>query len=113
MITNNRPDSAANQSPRSQSRQPNTYYFHHDSSGPSKVTTTVIHALADVMDVDVSETEFSLFDSIDPDALDRLFRPKPDGTPRPAAHVAFGVKGYRVTVYSDGEIVITEPRADR
>ena len=90
-------------------RAPNTYYAHHDPNGAADLTTTIVHALADVMGDDVTGTEFSLYDSVDPDALDRIFAPKRDGTPRPPGHVAFSVEGYRVTVYSSGEIAITPP----
>lgn len=89
--------------------QPSTYYAYHDPEGSAALTTTVVHALADVMGADVSDAGFSLYDSVDPDALDRVFAPKADGTPRPPGHIAFGVQGYQVTVYSTGEIVITPP----
>lgn len=92
-----------------QPRQPNTYYAYHDPDGSAELTTTVVHALADVMGKDVTDTGFSLYDSVDPDALDRLFSKKADGTPRPPGHVAFSVEGHQVTVYSSGEIVITSP----
>lgn len=72
-------------------------------NGPAKVSTTLVHALADVMGQDVTDTDFCLYDSIDPDALNRLFANRPGG------HVAFGVNGYAVTVYGDGRVVITEP----
>ena len=89
--------------------QPNTYHAHHDPDGPAKLSTTVVHALADVMGVDTTDTGFSLYDSLDPDALDRLFSSTDDEPSRPPAHLAFSVEGYRVTVYSDGHLVITPP----
>ena len=101
---------AANQRGReSQPSQPNTYHAHHDPSSPAKLSTTVVHALAEVMETDVTDTGFSLYDSVDPDALDSIFSLKSDGTPRSPGHLAFTVQGYRVTVYSDGHIVITPP----
>lgn len=108
-MTNDPPHDPPPADRRGQVRQQNTYYAQHDPTGAADLTTTVVHALADVMGVDVTGTEFSLYDSVDPDALDRLFAPKADGTPRPPGHVAFGVQGYRVTVYSSGEIAITPP----
>ncbi|MFC7203209.1 HalOD1 output domain-containing protein [Haloferax namakaokahaiae] len=92
-----------------QGGQANTYHVQHDPSGPAKLSTTVIHALADAMGIDVSDSGFSLYDSIDPDALDSIFSPTADGTPRPPGHVAFCVAGYQTTVYSTGDIVITPP----
>jgi len=85
---------------------PDTYRVHHDPDGSAKLSTTVIHALADAMGIDVTDTGFSLYDTIDPDALDRLFSGDDFAAP---GHVAFTVEGYRVTVYSDGHIVVTPP----
>jgi len=93
--------------PNHDTGQPN-YVTTHDPDGTSKLSTTVIHALADVMDSDVSATGFTLYDSVDPDALDRIFAPG-DDTQRESGHVAFTVQRYRVTVYGDGRIVITPP----
>jgi len=87
--------------------QPN-YVTTHDPDGTSKLSTTVIHALADVMGADVSTAGFTLYDSVDPDALDRIFA-NGEGTERELGHVAFTVEGHRVTVYGDGRIVITPP----
>lgn len=99
----------SNQFWREQPPQRNTYHAYHDPQSPAKLSTTVVHALAEVMDLDVTDTGFSLYDSVDPDALDQLFSPHDDGTPRPPGHVAFSVNGYRITVYSEGHIVITPP----
>jgi len=93
--------------PERASDQP-TYVTTHDPDGPGKVSTKVIHALADAMGADVSETGFTLYDNVDPDALDRIFG-STGGADRPGGHVAFTVEGYRVTVYEDGRIAITPP----
>jgi len=100
------PDTGGRTPPR-ETDQPN-YVTTHDPDGTSKLSTTVIHALADVMGSDVSETGFTLYDSVDPDALDRIFAPG-DDRDREGGHVAFTVQHYRVTVYGDGRIVITPP----
>lgn len=83
------------------------YYAYHDSESTAKLSTTVIHALADVMGADVTDTNFQLYDSIDPDALDRIFADSTDGSASTPSHLAFVVENYQVTVYSSGEIVIT------
>jgi hypothetical protein len=57
----------------------------------------------------VTDVGFSLYDSVDPDALDRIFSETTAGKPRSTGHVAFTVDGYQVTVYSTGDIVITPP----
>lgn len=83
-------------------------YAHHDHESAAELTTTLVHALADVMGRDVTEIEWRLADCVDPDALDRVFATG-DGTAGDDCHVAFAVEGYRVTVYGTGEIVITPP----
>lgn len=85
------------------------YYSYHDPDGDARLTTTLVHALADVMGVDVTDTGFVLADHIDPDALDTLFADPVDERGNPLGHVAFAVDSYRVTIYSDGTIVITPP----
>lgn len=87
------------------------YRTRHDPESPAKLTTTLVHALADAMNRDVSETGPLLYDSVDPTAVDRIFSPNDDGATRDPGHVAFAVDGYRVTVYSNGDIVITPPGA--
>ncbi|QLG51198.1 HalOD1 output domain-containing protein [Natrinema halophilum] len=96
-------------SPASQSRSPSVYRATHDPTGPATLSTTVIHALADCMGVDVTDSRVSLYDSVDPDALDKLFRPRHDGTPRSGATLSFHVNGYHVRVSGTGEIVIEPP----
>jgi len=88
---------------------PREYHVYHDPQGTAKLSTTVVHALADVMGEDVTDTSFVLNDSVDPDALDHLFATvDADQDPNPG-HVAFAIRGYQVTVYGSGEIVITPP----
>lgn len=91
----------------------NDVYAYHDPDSAARLSTTVAHALADVMAADVTSTEFSLYDCVDPDALDQVFAPRADGRRRAPGHVAFNVLGYRVTVYSSGHIVITPPDPPR
>lgn len=93
------------QSEAARRNPPGTQYAYHDPEGPAKPSTTVVHALAAAMDRDVSDVGFTLYDSIAPEALDALFANTSDADP--PGHVAFGVPGYGVTVYSDGQIVIT------
>lgn len=94
-------------------RRGRDYFAYHDPAGDARLSTTLVHALADVMGVDVTDTGFVLADQIDPDALDALFTQTVDGGGNPAGHLAFSVDGYRVTVYSDGTIVITPPEGVR
>ncbi|WP_049921937.1 HalOD1 output domain-containing protein [Halopiger djelfimassiliensis] len=95
--------------PEPQSRPPSLYRAYHDPDGPATLSTTVIHALADCMGVDVTDGRISLYDAVDPDALDDLFRPRHDGSPRTGGTLTFVVDDHRVTVTSDGEILIEPP----
>lgn len=85
------------------------YVYHHDTDGSATLTTTIVHALASITDTDVSQGEFSLYDSIDPDALDRIFRPKADGADRTGGHIAFTALEHEVFVYANGDIIIYPP----
>ena len=87
------------------------YVGQYDVDGTATLTTTIVHALASIAEVDVSQGEFSLYDSIDPDCLERLFAPKADGTRRCGGHVAFTALGHEVYVYADGDIVIYPPES--
>lgn len=93
-----------------QSQRTQNYYVQHEFDGSAELTTTLAHAISDVTGVDVTDTGFTLNDHVDPEALDRLFEPKEDGTPRTNGHVSFTIWGYQVTVYSSGQIAIVPPR---
>ena len=85
------------------------YVFHHDVDRTATITTTIVHALASIADTDVSQGEFSLYDSIDPAALDRIFSKKADGTERSGGHVAFTALEHEVYVYANGDVIIYPP----
>ncbi|WP_247002621.1 HalOD1 output domain-containing protein [Halosolutus gelatinilyticus] len=95
--------------PASRSRSPPVYRAVHDPEGPATLSTTIIHALADCTGVDVTDSRISLYDTVDPDALDGLFRPRYDGTPRAGGTLSFVIDGHYVTVSGDGEILIEPP----
>jgi len=91
-------------------RNTQTYFVTHDFGGSAELTTTVAHAISDVSGIDVRDAEFTLADYVDPEALDRLFEPREDGTPRMNGQLTFTVWGFQVTVYSDGQIAIVPPQ---
>ena len=95
--------------PPLQSRSPTLYRATHDPNGPATLSTTVIHAVADCLGTDVTDSRISLYDAVDPDALDSLFRPRHDGRPRSGGTLSFSVRDHYVTVSSDGEILIEPP----
>ncbi|RQG90498.1 HalOD1 output domain-containing protein [Natrarchaeobius chitinivorans] len=96
-------------SPASHSRSPSVYRAFHDPDGPATLSTTVVHALADCLGVDPTDGRISLYDTVDPDALDALFRPRHDGTPRSGGTLSFVVEDHYVTIYGNGEILIEPP----
>lgn len=96
-----------------QSTENQNYFVQHDFEGSAELTTTLAHAISDVTGIDVTDTGFTLNDHVDPEALDRLFAPKADGTPRTNGHLSFTIWGYQVTVYSNGQIAIVPPRQSR
>ncbi|MBX0286032.1 HalOD1 output domain-containing protein [Haloarcula salinisoli] len=61
------------------------------------LSAEVVTAVARVEGVDSDAVEPSLFEAIDSDALDRLFR-------ETTGHVTFEYSGYEVTVTSGGEV---------
>lgn len=92
-------------------RHPATVHVrHHDFGGPARLSTSVVHAVSDVTGVDPTDARFCLHDYVDPDSLDRLFAPGPDGTPPSNVRFTFDVWGYRVTVEGDGRILVEPPR---
>ena len=100
-----------------QNQQPSTpaptdqpvYRARHQPDGTAALSTTVAHAIADCLGIDVTESFAYLHDSIDPDALDTLFQPRYNGGPRTGGTLSFFVHDYRVRVSSDGEILIEPP----
>ena len=62
---------------------------------------TVVRAVAEVSGADPLETP-PLYEAVDPEALDHLFRGRPGGT------VTFDYDGYTVTVRSDAEVIVQE-----
>jgi hypothetical protein len=93
-------------------RRPDTqpYVVQHEFGGPAELTTTLAHAISDVTGIDVTDTGFTLQEFVDPEALDQLFAPTEEGTPRTNGSLSLAVLGCQVTIHSNGQIVITPPR---
>lgn len=71
------------------------------------VTVQIIERIADREQLDPRDLDRPLYDAVDPDALDALFRcDDADVT------VEFRYLGYRVVVDGEGEIEITEGASD-
>lgn len=67
----------------------------------SSLTMALINAIADQEDVDPTELNPPLFDVLDPEALDSLFRTTEGG-------VTFTYLEYAVAVQSDGTVELRE-----
>jgi Halobacterial output domain 1 len=74
------------------------YYPHEDRS----LSHAVLSALEEVHETAITNAEFTLYDHIDPDALDSLFQADADATVR----VAFTIEDYVVTIWGDEGIHI-------
>lgn len=86
-------------------RQDGTGTYRVTLDAMDQASATVVMAVAAVLDRDVTELD-PLDDTVDPDALDALFVPKPDGTDRAGGEISFAFGACTVTVASRGEIVV-------
>lgn len=81
------------------------YVAHHDVS-ENGLTVTLSLALAAVTDLTPTELIPRFSDHVDPDALNRMFRPLPNGDLREGGPLHLTVEGYDVTIYNTGRIEI-------
>ncbi|WP_135825867.1 HalOD1 output domain-containing protein [Halorussus ruber] len=84
------------------------YRVRYDSSEelPSTVVVTAVAAVAETDPLDLEP----LRESIDPDALDALFRQTPGGRIRSSGQAEFWFADHHVTVDATGEIEVTPER---
>lgn len=73
-----------------------------ERSAEPPLSERVVTTVADAKGVDIAEIE-PLYNHVDPDALDQLFRPTVRGAERSGGSVTFTLDGVQVTVTSDGE----------
>lgn len=69
--------------------------------GTDRLSVAVITAVATREGVPAPELNPPLYDVVDPDALDSLFR-------NTSGHISFNYYGYHVTVASDGTVDLSE-----
>lgn len=81
------------------------YVAHHDVTADG-LTVTLTLALSEVLDLSPTALipEFPKY--VDPDALDRMFRPGPDGDLREGGPLFLTVRGADVRIYNTGRIEI-------
>jgi lipoate-protein ligase B len=107
----NRKGEAIEQEAQSASCQQSGIYHHaHDFETAATVTATIAHAIADDVGIDVSEAERLIGGAVDPEALDRVFRPRKGGPQRSDGQITFSVRGHQVTFYGSGQVVVVPPR---
>lgn len=73
----------------------------------------VIEAVADREGVDPTDLDRSLFEVIDPDALDAVIRSDAGGRAPSPLRVTFHYHGYEVTVSSDGQVELSRGQIGR
>lgn len=78
--------------------------FEDDSTG--RVSTDVVTAVAEARDVEPTELP-PLYDVIDPDALDGIFRSQFGGQSLGEGRITFTLAGCEVVVESDGGVTAT------
>lgn len=87
-------------------------HVYHDFDDDTALTSTILELIDQLSDEDDPELNGSLNDYVDPDALNALFQPRFDGTPREGSgQVSLSVFGFDIVVHSDGHVVVYEPEA--
>jgi len=88
----------------STSNSPSNITLRHDLDSVHDLSTTVVSAVSDAVDVPPLELP-PLSDAIDADALNALFRREIGGTPD---SISFTYVGCRVTVRGDGTVTVAD-----
>lgn len=82
-----------------------TYRLHHDRRSDEPVSAAVVRGVAAVTDAEPTEL-VPLFETLDPDGLDRLYRSTAPDSGRGDCLVSFSYGDCAVTVAASGEITI-------
>lgn len=85
-----------------------TYRVEVDLDGGASLSTTLVMAAADARGIEPSKLQPPLYDIVDPDALDALFRSIRGNATSSPVRLTFAEWGCRMTVDSDG-LVEVEP----
>ncbi|WP_137284127.1 HalOD1 output domain-containing protein [Halorussus salinisoli] len=85
------------------------YRTYHDRNRDGPISDAVVEALAVVENVEPEDLDVRLYDSVDGDALDSLYRTTAERSER--LSVTFTIAAYEVEVADDGQVVVRE-RAD-
>lgn len=82
-----------------------TYFHRHEWDGDRGLATSIVEAVAAVSDTAPLSAD-PLYDSVDPDALERYLRSVRSPDQRVGGTAQFTVHGYAVTVGSNGHIAV-------
>ena len=82
-----------------------TYHHQYDWDSSERLSGAIIATVATVADTEPTELE-PLYDCVDPDALDALFRPLSEDRPRSHGRLSFSFDEYEVAVHGHGEIIV-------
>lgn len=95
--------------PGSYDPETQTYRRYHDWESNDRVSTVIIEAVAAVTDTPPTNMG-PLYEVVDPDALNHLFPPLPNGSRCQAERkITFTLNECDITVYGDGLIEIQLP----
>ncbi|WP_408960756.1 HalOD1 output domain-containing protein [Natrinema sp. 74] len=89
-----------------------TYHAQHDWADSQSLSTTIIEAVGAATDTDPNQME-PMYEALDPDALDALFRPRSDDSLRTNGQVLFSLDGHDVAVHSCGDIIVDVSENER
>lgn len=82
------------------------YRVTHDRDRDGPLSDAVVEALAAVENVEPDELDLRLYDSVDGDALDRLYEVTAERSER--LRVTFSIGDYEVTVQDDGLLEVRD-----
>lgn len=83
------------------------YVAHHDVE-ENGLTVTISLALAEVTELEPPDILPEFAEHVDPDALDRMFRPQPNGELRQGGPFHLTIQGHEVVVHNTGRIEIRD-----
>ena len=86
------------------------YCVTHNFNGPATLSTTLVHAVSEATNINVSNAEKTLSHQVDLRAIDHLFRPVKNESLRAHGHLSISVWGHDIRIYGDGRILIS-PRS--
>lgn len=81
------------------------YVAHHDVR-ENGLTVTLSLALAEVTELEPTDIVPKFAEHVDPDALDRMFRPLPNGDLRKGGPLHLSIEGFDVEIHNTGRIEI-------